>query len=95
MIPVRTEEQQPGWNTLERLAQAGPIVVTRDGIPLFVVQEATPEWLEAWAAEMDVTGDMPLDDYIRAYGMELNNEAYRQEFPEDAAFTFPSEESTL
>jgi hypothetical protein len=93
MTSVRIEEQQSNWNTLERLAKAGPVIVTRNGIPRFVVQEATPEWVEAWAAEMEISGDMPLEDYARLYGLQINEEAYRQEYPEDAAYTYPPEVS--
>ena len=53
MTPLRVEERQLGTDTLARLAQAGPVIVTRDGVPLFVALQATPEWLEAWAAELD------------------------------------------
>lgn len=77
---------------LENLTQAGPVVVTRNGAPLFVAQEATPEWLEAWAAETDGEGDMLLADYAELYGLKLDSDVYRQEFPEDAAHTFPSQE---
>jgi hypothetical protein len=91
MTPIRVEEGKLEGATLERLAHAGPVIVTRDGAPLFIVQEATPEWLEAWAVELDETGDMPLEDYVRVHGLSVDAEVYRQEFPEDAPYTFPKE----
>ena len=66
--------------------------VTR--MPLFVVQEATPELLEAWAEEMDVAGDMLLDDYVKTNGLIMDSDAYRKEFPEDALYTFLLEDTT-
>jgi hypothetical protein len=93
MTPIRVEEMQQDWSTLDRLAQAGPVIVTRNGMPLFVVQEATPELLEAWAEEMDVAGDMLLDDYVKTNGLMMDSDAYRKEFPEDALYTFPLEDT--
>jgi len=89
MTPVRIEERQIKPDTLDRLVKVGPVIVTRDGAPLFVVQQATPEWLEAWAAEMDKKGDMALEDYARMYDIALDPEAYQREFPEDTPFTEP------
>jgi hypothetical protein len=89
MIPLRMEDEKIEESTLERLTQVGPVIVTRNGAPLFVVQEATSEWLEAWAVEMDETGDMTIEDYASVHGLVLEVEAYRQEFPEDAPFTLP------
>jgi hypothetical protein len=90
MTPLRVEERQLGTDTLARLAQAGPVIVTRDGVPLFVAQQATPEWLEAWAAELDEAGDVTLEDYARLHNLTLDAEPYRHEFPEDAPFTVPA-----
>jgi hypothetical protein len=87
---VRIEEQKAEWDTLERLTQAGPVVVTRNGMPLLVVQAATLEWLEALAAETDISGEMSLDEYAGLYGIMLDEGAYRSEFPDDAAFTRPA-----
>lgn len=89
MTPVHLEEQQLIPETLDRLVQVGPVIVTRDGAPLFVIQQATPEWLEAWATEMDEKGDMSLEDYAHLYDLHFDAEAYRSEFPEDAPFTHP------
>lgn len=75
MTPIRVEELQQDWSALDRLAQAGPVIVTRNGMPLFVVQEATPEWLEAWAEEMDVAGDMLLADYVKTNELMLDSDA--------------------
>ena len=87
MTPMRVEEQQLSTEVLTRLTLVGPVVVTRDGMPLFVAQQATPEWLEAWAAELDESGDMALEDYARLYNLTLDAETYRREFPQDAPFT--------
>jgi hypothetical protein len=89
MTGLRVEEQESGWRRLEQLAQAGPVLITRNGEPIFVVQEASPEWLEAWPFETDATGDMALDDYARRYGITLDRSKYVQEFPDDAAYTIP------
>ena len=93
MILLRVEEQQLKPDTLARLAQMGPVIVTREDMPVFVVQEATPEWLEAWAAELDESGDMELEAYARIHNLTVDIEAYRQEFPEDALFTLPPAEA--
>ncbi|MBU4226012.1 MAG: hypothetical protein KKC71_09350 [Chloroflexi bacterium] len=90
MTPVRVEERQFKPDALGRLVKVGPVIVTRDGAPLYVIQQATPEWLEAWAAEMDEKGDMALEDYASLYDIALDPEAYRREFPEDALFTEPA-----
>jgi len=89
MTPLRVEERQLDASVLARLAQAGPVIVTRDGVPLFVAQQATAEWLEAWATELDETGDLPLEEYARLHHLTLDVEAYRREFPEDAPFIEP------
>lgn len=89
MTTLRVEERQLDTGVLARLAQAGPVIVTRDGVPLFVAQQATAEWLEAWATELDEQGDLPLEEYARLHHLTLDVEAYRREFPEDAPFTEP------
>ncbi len=89
MTPLRVEERQLDASVLARLAQAGPVIVTRDGVPLFVAQQATAEWLEAWATELDETGDLPLEEYARLHHLTLDVEAYRREFPEDAPYIEP------
>ncbi len=89
MTPLRVEERQLDAGVLARLAQAGPVIVTRDGVPLFVAQQATAEWLEAWATELDEQGDLPLEEYARLHHLTLDVEAYRREFPEDALLTEP------
>ena len=89
MTTLRVEERQLDTSVLARLAQAGPVIVTRDGVPLFVAQQATAEWLEAWAKELDEHGDMPLEEYARLHHLTLDVEAYRREFPQDAPFTEP------
>jgi hypothetical protein len=91
MASLRVEEQEAGWRRLEQLTQAGPVLVTRNGAPIYVVQEVSPEWLEAWSIEADEAGDMTLDDYARLYGIALDRSKYIQEFPNDAAYTTPSE----
>lgn len=48
---------------------------------------------EAWAEEMDVAGDMLLDDYVKINGLIMDSDAYRKEFPEDALYTFPLEDT--
>jgi hypothetical protein len=50
---IRVEERQLDTSVLARLAQAGPEIVTRDGVPLFAALQATTEWLEAWTNELD------------------------------------------
>jgi hypothetical protein len=89
MTTLRVEERQLDTSVLARLAQAGPVIVTRDGVPLFVAQQATAEWLEAWATELDEQGDLPLEEYARLHQLTLDAEAYRREFPEDALFMEP------
>ena len=53
---------------------------------------STPEWLEAWAAELDETGDVTLEDYARLHNLTLDAEPSRHEFPEDAPFTAPTQQ---
>ena len=89
MTTIRVEERQLDTSVLARLAQAGPVIVTRDGVPLFVAQQATAEWLEAWAKELDEHGDLPLEEYARLHHLTLDAEAYQREFPEDAPFMEP------
>jgi hypothetical protein len=93
MTPIQVEEQQLSPDVLSRLTRTGPVIVTRDGVPLFVAQQATAEWVEAWTAELDESGDMPLEDYARMHNLAWDTEAYRREFPQDAPFTAPSSQA--
>ena len=91
MSPLRIEEQKIEWDTLEQLTQTGPVVVTRNGTPMLVVQEATAEWLEALQAETEhPTSAMSLAEYASLHEIVLDEDAYRAEFPEDAPFTYPA-----
>jgi hypothetical protein len=89
MTTLRIEERQLDTSVLARLTQTGPVIVTRDGVPLFVAQQATAEWLEAWATELGEQGDLPLEEYARLHHLTLDVEAYQREFPDDAPFTGP------
>jgi len=86
---VRLDDQQLNPRVLDRLTKNGPVIVTHEGRPVYVVHQATPEWLEALAAEEERPGDMPLDEYARLYNIPLDAEAYLREFPEDAPYTAP------
>ena len=89
---ARIEDRQLDPNTLAGLTQKGPVLVTHDGAPMYVVHTATPEWLESLAVEDDKPGDMPLEEYARLYNIPLDVESYLREFPEDAPYTTPSED---
>ena len=89
MTILRIEDRQLDTSTLARLAKSGPVIVTHDGAPLYVVHEATPEWLEAWAIEEGKPGDMSLEEYARLYGISLDTESYLRESPEDAPYITP------
>jgi hypothetical protein len=47
------------------------------------------KWLEALAAEEGRAGEMTLHEYAEQYEIDLEADAYRREFPEDAPFTYP------
>ena len=87
MSVSRIEDEQLDPKTLARLTQSGPVIVTHDGMPLFVAHQISPELLEALAVEEDRPGDMLLEDYARLYHISLDAESYVREFPDDAPFT--------
>lgn len=92
MSLIRIDDQRVDPALLARLTQNGPVIVTHNGQPIFVAHQAAPEWLEAWAAEEETTGDMTLREYAGLYKIPLDPETYRREFPEDAPFTRPPKE---
>jgi hypothetical protein len=92
MSITRIEDKRLDPIVLARLTKSGPVIVTHDGIPLYVIHPATPEWLEALDVEENKPGDMALDEYARLYDIPLNTESYMREFPEDAPYTTPSED---
>ncbi|MBI5566923.1 MAG: hypothetical protein HY870_18640 [Chloroflexi bacterium] len=89
MSLLQIDDRQLDSIQLARLTQQGPVVVTHDGVPVFVAHLATREWLEALAAEEGRSGEMTLHEYAEQYEIDLDAEAYRREFPEDAPFTYP------
>ena len=92
MSLLRVDDRELDSTQLARLTQSGPVVVTHDGVPLFVAHQATLEWLEALAAEEDRPGQMTLREYAAMYNITLDADAYRREFPEDEPFTHPVDE---
>ena len=89
MILRQIDDRKLDTAQLANLTHSGPVLVTHDGVPLFVAHRASPEWLEVWAAEEEHAGDMTLKDYAELYRITLDPEAYRREFPDDAPFTYP------
>ena len=89
MTLSRIEDRQLDPNTLARLTQNGPVIVTHDGTPVYVVHQTTPEWMEALDIEENEPGDMRLEDYANLYGLSVDTEAYLREFPEDAPYSVP------
>jgi len=89
MSLLQIDDRHLDSQQLEKLTRRGPVIVTHDGVPVFVAHQTTPEWLEALAAEEARSGDMALRDYAELYTITLDAEAYRREFPEDAPFTQP------
>jgi hypothetical protein len=92
MSMISLDDQKVDAATLARLTQSGPVIVTHQGQPVFVAHQAAPEWLEAWAAEQEMTGSLTLREYAELYKISLDPEAYRAEFPDDAPFTQPAHE---
>ena len=90
MTMTRIEEKQLDMRVLPTLTQKGPVVVLHEGMPVFIIQPVTPEWLEALAAEEEVGGDMSLEEYAKRYNITLDLDSYRREFPVDTSLTFPS-----
>jgi hypothetical protein len=66
--------------------------LTRRGIEHGPSIKQFADGLEAWAAELDETGDVTLEDYARLHNLTLDAEPYRHEFPEDAPFTVPAQD---
>ena len=89
MSTVRIEDQKLDAHMLDQLVKEGPVVVTHYGTPVYIVHQATPEWLEALAVEEERPGDMPLEEYARLYDIALNAESCLREFPEDTPYTAP------
>jgi hypothetical protein len=89
MTISRIEDRQLNPDMLDRLTKRGPVIITRNGTPRFIVHRATPEWLEVLALEEDRPGDMPLEEYARLYNIPMDTESYLRESPEDAPYTTP------
>lgn len=89
MSLLQVDDRELDLNELARLTQNGPVVVTHDGVPLFVAHQATPEWLETLAAEEDRPGQMTLREYAAVYNITLDADSYRRESADDAPFTYP------
>lgn len=92
MSLLQVDDRQLDSVQLARLTRQGPVVVTHDGVPVFIAHQATREWLEMLAAEEGRTGEMTLHDYVEQYAIDLDADAYRREFPEDAPFTHPAKD---
>ena len=89
MTLPRIEDRQLDPSTLAHLTKRGPVVVTHDGKPVYVIHQTTPEWMEVLDIEEGKSGDIRLEDYARLYGITLDAEAYLREFPDDAPYTTP------
>jgi hypothetical protein len=89
MTITRIEERQLDPKALEGLTRQGPVIVTNGGTPVYIVHQATPEWLEALALEEDRPGDMSLEEYARLYHITLDTESYIREAPDDTPYTTP------
>ena len=92
MSLLQIDDRKLDTAQLARLTQEGPVIVTHDGKPLFVAHTASPEWLEAWAAEESKPGPMQLKEYAERYNIPLDADAYRREFPEYEPSTHPADE---
>jgi len=86
---ARIDDRHLDPDTLIQLTKDGPVIVTHDGAPRYVIHPTTPEWMEMLAVEEGEPGDMRLEDYARLYSISLDAESYLREFPEDAPYTTP------